>query len=141
MLEAAVEGACEGSRGDPPDVVAVTVLTSLDGPALEELGLHRPPHDVVLGWARLARECALAGVVASAREAAMVRQACGGGFLIVTPGIRPATSDRDDQLRVLSPAKAIQAGADILVVGRPVTRADDCAAAARSIVEEMSSAV
>ena len=141
MLEAAVEGACEASRTEPPRVVAVTVLTSLDGSALEELGFHRPPHDVVLGWARLARECALAGVVASAQEAAAVRQACGGGFLIVTPGIRPATSDRDDQRRVLTPAEAIQAGADILVVGRPVTRAPDSAAVARSIVDEMTSTV
>lgn len=140
MLEAAVEGACEASRDDPPQVVAVTVLTSLDGPALDELGLHRSPHDLVAAWARLARECGLAGVVASAQEAATVRQACGGGFLIVTPGIRPAASERDDQRRVLTPAEAIQAGADILVVGRPVTRAQDSAAAARSIVEEMTSA-
>jgi orotidine-5'-phosphate decarboxylase len=141
MLEAAVEGACEASRSDPPRVVAVTVLTSLDGPALDELGLHRPPHDIVLAWARLARECALAGVVASAQEATAVRQACGGGFLIVTPGIRPATSERDDQRRVLTPTEAIRAGADILVVGRPVTRAHDSAAAARSIVEEMASTI
>ncbi len=141
MLEAAVEGASEASRNDPPRVVAVTVLTSLDGPALDELGLHQSPHDVVLGWARLAQACALAGVVASAREAAAVRRACGGGFLIVTPGIRPGTSDSDDQRRVLTPAEAIRAGSDILVVGRPVTRAPDPAAAARSIVEEMTSTV
>ena len=128
MLEAAVEGAQEASRNDPPRVVAVTVLTSLDGPALDELGIRQSPHDVVLTWARLATESALAGVVASAQEAASIRRACGNELLIVTPGIRPDASDRDDQRRVLTPAQAIQAGSNILVVGRPVTRAADQAA-------------
>lgn len=140
MLEAAVDGATGATRFDPPKVVAVTVLTSLDASALAELGIHQPPHDVVLAWARLAQQSSLDGVVASAQEANSLRRACGKDFFIVTPGIRPAASETDDQRRVLTPAQAVEAGADVLVVGRPVTRASDPAAAARSIVEEMNSA-
>ena len=141
MLEAAVEGAGEGARAEPPRVLAVTVLTSLDRAALAELGLEREPDELVVSWARLAQRSGLTGVVASAREAAAVRRACGDELCIVTPGIRPASSATDDQRRVLSPAEAIRAGADILVVGRPVTRAADPAEAAQRIVEEMAAAV
>jgi orotidine-5'-phosphate decarboxylase len=138
MLEAAALGAA-AVGGEPPQVVAVTVLTSLDRSALEELGIGREPLDVVLRWAGLAREAKLAGVVASAREASAVRRSCGAGFLIVTPGIRPGSAATDDQRRVLTPAAALAAGSDLLVVGRPVTRAPDPAAAAREILREMSS--
>jgi orotidine-5'-phosphate decarboxylase len=141
MLEAAVEGAGEAAHGDPPRVLAVTVLTSLDRAALDELGLEREPEELVVSWARLAQRNGLTGVVASAHEAAAVRRACGDELCIVTPGIRPASSEIDDQRRVLSPAEAIRAGADILVVGRPVTRADDPAEAAQRIVEEMTAAL
>ena len=140
MLEAAVEGAGDGADGDPPKVVAVTVLTSLDRPALAELGLAPDPQELVVSWARLAQLSGLAGVVTSAHEAPAVRRVCGNQFCIVTPGIRPASSETDDQRRVLTPAEAIKAGADILVVGRPVTRASDPVAAAHHIVEEMTSA-
>lgn len=138
MLEAAAAGARAGGS-DVPTVVAVTVLTSLDRPALEELGIGREPLDLVLRWAALARDAGLGGVVASAREAAAVRRSCGDDFVIVTPGIRPASAAADDQRRVLGPAEALAAGADLLVVGRPVTRAPDPAAAAREILREMSS--
>jgi len=138
MLTAAVEGAGELSRNQPPKVVAVTVLTSLDRTDLEELGLGRRPQDLVTRWARLAKDCTLDGVVASAHEASTLRDECGAGFLIVTPGIRPEVSAVDDQRRVLTPAEAIDAGADILVVGRPVTRASNPAEAAQKIVEEIS---
>jgi len=141
MLEAAVEGASQGTHGEPPKVVAVTVLTSLDRAALNELGLERDPGELVVSWARLAQRCGLAGVVTSAREAAAVRRACGDRMCIVTPGIRPVSSETDDQRRVLTPAEAIRAGADILVVGRPVTRAAEPGAAAQRIVEEMTSAI
>jgi len=140
MLEAAVGGAGEAEHGDPPRVLAVTVLTSLDRAALAELGLEREPDELVVSWARLAQRSGLTGVVASAREAAAVRRACGDELCIVTPGIRPASSETDDQRRVLTPAEAIRAGADILVVGRPVTRAADPAEAAQRIVEEMTAA-
>jgi orotidine-5'-phosphate decarboxylase len=138
MLEAAVEGARQGAPGGSPKIVAVTVLTSLDGPALRELGIETPAADLVCAWAGLARESGLDGVVASAREASALRRDLGQEFLIVTPGIRPASSAADDQRRVVSPADAVRSGADILVVGRPITRAEDPAAAAAKIVEEMS---
>ena len=137
MLEAAVSGARERSAGPPPKVVAVTVLTSLDQGSLDELGINVAPSDLVTSWAALALETGLDGVVASAREAVAVRRTCGREALIVTPGIRPAASEDDDQRRVLTPGEAIRAGSDILVVGRPITRAPDPAAAARRILEEM----
>jgi orotidine-5'-phosphate decarboxylase len=123
-----------------PLVIAVTVLTSLDDEALEGLGIPRQAADLVTMWAQLARECGLDGVVASAREARALREACGEDFLIVSPGIRPLADSKDDQRRVVTPTDAIKAGADVLVVGRPITRASDPATAARSIVEEMASA-
>lgn len=140
MLEAAVAGAQQGSAADPPHVVAVTVLTSLDRAALTELDFPGQTADLVRSWARLARECGLNGVVASAREAAALRQENGDAFLIVTPGIRPTWSATDDQRRVVTPGEAIRAGADVLVVGRPITGADDPIEAAESIVEEMAAA-
>ena len=140
MLTAAVEGTADGSRNQQPKVVAVTVLTSLDRAGLEELGIGNQPEDLVTRWAQLAKDCGLDGVVASAHEASTVRDACGAGFLIVTPGIRPRASAVDDQRRVVTPAEAVDAGADILVVGRPVTRASDPAEAARKIIEEMDGA-
>lgn len=140
MLEAAVEGVLEGAPESPPMVVAVTVLTSLDRPELAELGFEQKPDELVVSWAGLARSAGLAGVVASAREAAAVREACGENFLIVTPGIRPKTAAVDDQRRVLTPTQAMSAGANILVIGRPITRAPDPLQATREILEEMASA-
>lgn len=140
MLEAAVRGAHDRSGKNAPLVIAVTVLTSLDDEALEGLGIPRQAADLVTMWAQLARECGLDGVVASAREARALREACGEDFLIVSPGIRPLADSKDDQRRVVTPTDAIKAGADVLVVGRPITRACDPATAARSIVEEMASA-
>ena len=140
MLMAAVAGAAEGSRNQPPKMIAVTVLTSLDRAGLEELGIGNQPEDLVTRWAQLAKDCGLDGVVASAHEASTVRDVCGTEFLIVTPGIRPRASAVDDQRRVVTPAEAVDAGADILVVGRPVTRASDPAEAARKIIEEMDGA-
>lgn len=138
MLRAAREGAREGAKDEPPVVLAVTVLTSLDRVALDELGVERDPNELVVRWARMAQDAGLDGVVASAREAAAVRAACGPGFTIVTPGIRPAWAASDDQRRIVTPAAAIASGADILVIGRPITRADEPAAAARRILEEMA---
>ena len=138
MLEAAVEGAHQGAKNSPPRLVAVTVLTSLDGEALSELEIEKSPADLVGAWAVLASESGLDGVVASAHEAAALRREFGNDFLIVTPGIRPASSASDDQRRVVTPAQAIQAGADVLVIGRPITGAKDLVEAARSIVEEMT---
>jgi len=140
MLEAAVEGARQCAKPLPPKIVAVTVLTSLDRAALSELEIDKTPADLVGAWAALAAECGLDGVVASAREAAALRREFGEDFLIVTPGIRSASSADDDQRRVVTPAEAIRAGANVLVVGRPITDADNLLEAAQSIVDEMASA-
>jgi orotidine-5'-phosphate decarboxylase len=139
MIEAAVEGVRAGGAGERLRVVAVTVLTSLDEHALRQLGLDRSPADLVARWSRMAEQAGADGVVASAHEAAAVRSLCGHRFVIVTPGIRPAGQSRDDQRRVVTPAEALRAGSSILVVGRPVTRAEDPVAAVESILEEMAS--
>ncbi len=138
MIEAAVAGALTGAVAGPPGVVAVTVLTSLDSQALEELGVGRSPENIVLSWAELARGAGASGVVASAREASALRTTCGDGFVIVTPGIRSKDAAVDDQRRVVTPAAALAAGADILVVGRQITRAPDPVDAAQRILAEMS---
>jgi orotidine-5'-phosphate decarboxylase len=120
-----------------PKVLAVTILTSLENEDLEELGISGTPMEAVVRLARLAQSARLDGVVASAREISAIRQACGPEFLIVTPGIRPASAATNDQARIATPASAIAAGADYLVVGRPITGAPDPAAAADAIVAEM----
>lgn len=138
MLAAAVEGAREGALGEPPLVIAVTVLTSIDDAVLGELGLPSDPEGLVRRWARMAHDVGLDGVVASAHEAAAIRSECGPDFLIVTPGIRPAWSAAGDQKRVMTPARALEAGADVLVVGRPITAADDPSAAVVRVLEELA---
>ena len=144
MMEAALEGAREGAGSlgkRHPLVLAVTVLTSLASGELDELGLAGSPEEVVVRWARLAQKAGLDGVVASPREIAALRRACGPRFVIVTPGIRPATADTNDQARIATPEKAVQAGADFLVVGRPITGAADPLAAAETIVSEIDQAL
>ena len=159
MMEAALEGACsalhrpvqgtawagggalhqmvQGGAEARPKVLAVTVLTSLEVRDLEELGVSGTPVEAVIRLARLAQSAGLDGVVASAREISALRQSCGPDFLIVTPGIRPASTATNDQARIATPASAITAGADYLVVGRPITGAPDPVAAAEAIVAEM----
>ena len=140
MLEAAVQGARRGAKQNPPKIVAVTVLTSLDRAAISELGIEKTPADLVDAWAALAADSGLDGVVASAHEAEKLRRDFGEDFFIVTPGIRPASSATDDQRRVVTPAEAIRAGSNVLVVGRPITGAEDIREAARVIIEEIASA-
>ncbi len=131
MIEAAARA--RGGAG----LLAITILTSHDQATLAEIGLAGSTADSVRRLARLAQEGGANGVVCSPQEAALVREACGSGFLIVTPGIRPAGAALGDQARVATPATALQAGADYLVVGRPITAAADPAAAADAIVAEM----
>jgi len=135
MLRAAVEAARQARK--PPIVLAVTVLTSLSDADLQETGVAGRTRDHALILATLAQNCGCNGVVASPHEAAIVRQDLGAGFVIVTPGIRPAGSAKGDQSRVNTPAEAIAAGADYLVVGRPITEAKDPVQAARQIVNEI----
>ena len=119
-------------------VLGVTVLTSIDDGLLESVGQRGPASAQVVRLAQLAKQCGLAGVVCSAHEIAALRQACGKDFKLVVPGIRPAGADLADQRRVMTPLQAHSAGADILVIGRPITAAPDPAAAARAIAAELA---
>lgn len=119
-------------------VLGVTALTSLDDAVLESVGQRGPASEQVERLARLARQSTLDGVVCSAHEIAMLRGSIGKDFLLVTPGIRPAGADLADQKRVMTPVEARRAGADILVIGRPISAAPDPAAAARAIAEELA---
>ena len=129
---------------DRPRLLAVTILTSMDHKAMKEVGVGGTPKSRVVKLALLAKEAGVDGVVASVQEAKAIRKACGDGFLIVTPGVRPkdsaVESTPDDQSRKATPKQAIRAGADFLVVGRPILAAADPRAAAQSIVDEIASA-
>ena len=136
MMKAALEGLTrpDGSR---PLLIAVTQLTSTDQTALEnELLIEKPVAEVVMHYAMNARKAGLDGVVCSPLEAAKVHEACGSGFLTVTPGVRFADGDRGDQKRVMTPAEAKKAGSDYIVVGRPITAAADPVAAYERCVKE-----
>ena len=123
MMEAARDAVAQSAQR--PKLIAVTVLTSMSGEDLSELGIAASPADLVLRLAALARDSGLDGVVCSAHEAALLRQSCGNDFCLVTPGIRPADAAADDQSRVMTPLAALNNGASYLVIGRPITRAPD----------------
>ncbi len=132
MLEAA-RRAAEGGGGARPALLAVTVLTSLDAAALYAVGVSGGPRQQVLRLARLALAAGADGVVCSAHEVAALRDALGGGPVLVVPGIRPKGVDAGDQARVMTPGEAVAAGADWIVVGRPVTGAGNPGEAAAAI--------
>ena len=139
ILSAAVAGLAEGAAGRPAGVLAVTVLTSLDDRALAEVGVHASTAAQTVRLARLAEAAGCEGMVVSPRELVVASDAA-PSLLRVTPGIRPAGAATDDQRRFTSPTDAIRHGADLLVVGRPVTRASDPRAAAAAIVAECAAA-
>jgi len=121
-----------------PIVLAVTVLTSMNEETLNrEVGISKTVKEQVAAWAKLAKEAGLDGVVASSLEVETIRAACGPEFILVTPGIRPSWSAKNDQQRIMTPKEAIQAGSDFIVVGRPITAAASPREAARRIIEEM----
>ena len=142
MMKAAVARVtehCEATRFRRPILLGVTVLTSLDEQELQStLGTNRSVPDQVLHLARQAQNAGLDGVVASPHETTQIRQACGPGFVIVTPGVRPAGAAVQDQKRVMTPTQAVAAGANYLVIGRPIYAAPDPRAAAERIVQELS---
>jgi orotidine-5'-phosphate decarboxylase len=123
-----------------PLILAVTVLTSMAESDLTEIGIREPVEQVVVRLARLAQAAGADGVVASPREIRLIKEACGPEFIVVTPGIRPASSAQDDQKRIMTPAQAVQAGADFMVIGRPITQASDPRAAALAIAVELEAA-
>ena len=136
MMRAALEGLTrkDGSR---PLLIAVTQLTSTSAEALKnDILIDQPMDYVVMQYAKTAMQCGLDGVVCSPLEVDQVKKSCGNKFLTVTPGIRFANSDADDQTRITTPARARQMGSDYIVVGRPVTRATDPVAAYRRCLEE-----
>ena len=138
MMRAAREATGKSKR--PPKLLGVTILTSMDEAALREAGIVGSPQERVLALAKLAQQSGLDGVVASGQEARAIRQACGPDFLIVVPGVRPADASTNDQSRVITPAEAISAGADYLVIGRPITGAPDPRSAALAIAKETAAA-
>ncbi len=137
MMRAAREAV--GDRKKRPMLLGVTILTSLDAAGMSQIGLSGSPGSRALALAQLAKESGMDGVVASAHEVQAIRQACGPGFLIVVPGVRPASTSVNDQSRVATPGDAIRAGADYLVVGRPITGAANPRAAALAIGTEIAS--
>ena len=143
MMQAAAEGAEDGASGaglPTPKVVAVTLLTSIGAGALvQEIRVEVPITDYVVDLALLAKSAGLDGVVASPNEVSAISGACGHGFDVVTPGIRPADAPDDDQQRIATPASAIRAGASVLVVGRPIRHAPDPLTAAEGILSEIAS--
>jgi orotidine-5'-phosphate decarboxylase len=135
MLEAS-RNALEG-LARRPHLIAVTLLTSMAANDMKEVGIEGEPASAALRLARLAQASGLDGVVCSAQEAALLKRECGSEFILVTPGIRPAAGRRDDQQRVMTPAAAVAAGSDYLVIGRPVTQAPDPVAALDAINTEI----
>ncbi|MDY2777594.1 MAG: orotidine-5'-phosphate decarboxylase [Collinsella sp.] len=139
MLAACREGAEESAqvRGDRPQLVAITVLTSMSQDSLAEIGVDLPVEDEAARLASLARDNGIDGVVCSPREASAMRALVGPDGLVVTPGVRPAGAELGDQTRVATPSSAINSGASHIVVGRPITGADDPVAAFEAIVHEL----
>ena len=140
MMKAAVQAARETAEQlgvERAKLLAITVLTSFDDEAWTSTGGQLPISDQVIRLAKLAKECGMDGVVCSALEAKMIREACGDDFLIVTPGIRPSFAATNDQKRIATPASALQDGASRLVIGRPITQAENPREAVRLIIEEM----
>jgi orotidine-5'-phosphate decarboxylase len=137
MMTAAADAA---SAPNSPRLLAVTVLTSMDANELAGIGITASPADQVLRLAKLAKKSGINGMVCSPEEVALLRKETGPDTLLVIPGIRPAGADIGDQKRIATPAQAIAQGASLLVVGRPITRATDPAAAAQSILDEIEQA-
>lgn len=140
MMQAAKEAAqqeAERLHVKAPKILAVTLLTSLDEETLAEIGYRGNIRERVVQMAKLSRESGMDGVVCSSHEIEAIRQACGPDFVLMVPGIRPAGSDKGDQKRIMTPTEAMQKGATHLVIGRPITKSSDPAAAAKEIIASL----
>ena len=122
---------------EKPLFIAVTILTSSNEEGLREVGISTPIKEEVRNLALLTKKAGLDGVVASPQEISLIKEACGEEFIVVTPGVRPSFASKDDQKRVMTPGEAVKKGADYLVVGRPITKAENPIEAANLIAEEM----
>ena len=140
-LVAEIDKLCPRGTPDRPLLLAVTILTSSNEETLRAVGIDRPVSVMVPKLAKLAQDAGMDGVVASPQEVPLIRAACGPDFAIVTPGGRPAFASQDDQKRIMTPGDALRAGADYLVIGRPISAAADPAAAAQMILAEMQAAL
>ncbi|HAR79374.1 MAG TPA: orotidine-5'-phosphate decarboxylase [Succinivibrionaceae bacterium] len=138
MMETAAEALKK--HANPPLLIGVTVLTSMDKSQLQGIGLDLEPIDQVKRLAKLACDSGLDGVVSSAQEVSAIKSICGNSFLCVTPGIRPAGAALGDQNRVMTPVDAVRNGSDYLVIGRPITRAEDPVAVLKSINADLADA-
>ena len=136
----AVKEHCDARGISRPLLIGVTVLTSLDLLALKKIGIHESVEEQVVRLAKLARDSGMDGLVSSPLETLMVRREVGAGMILITPGVRLAGSGTDDQKRVATPSDAMRAGADYLVVGRPLYRAEDPLAVARQMLEDVGGA-
>lgn len=137
MMETAATAVRKEFGDDRPRLLAVTILTSSTADTLRGVGIEHPVEEMVVRLARLAQDAGMDGVVASPLEIGLIRAACGPDFLVVTPGVRPSFAGVDDQKRILTPAEAVAAGADYLVIGRPIAKAADPVAAAEMIADEI----
>ena len=137
MMRSAATEVYKEFGNDRSKLLAVTILTSSTDETLRQVGITLPVQDMVVRLARLAKEAGMDGVVASPLEIGQIRAACGSDFLIVTPGVRPAEADIDDQKRIMTPGEAVAAGADYLVIGRPIAKAADPVAAVEQIIAEI----
>ena len=141
MLKGALEGAtkaAEETGNEPPLVLGVTVLTSMDDSDLNQVNINKTPEKQVIHLAKMATEAGLKGLVCSPKEITALREVLPTEVQLVTPGIRPAGSDSGDQKRVMSPAEAVQAGADWLVIGRPIYAAVNPREAAETVFESLA---
>ena len=132
----ALDRECRGK--ERPRVLAVTILTSSTEETLKGVGINLPVSEMVVKLAKLAQSAGIDGVVASPLEVPLIREACGKDFLIVTPGVRPLFAAVNDQKRIMTPADAVKAGADYLVIGRPIAAAPDPVAACVAIIDEIT---
>jgi orotidine-5'-phosphate decarboxylase len=137
MMAKTVETLAKSGQAERGKVLAVTILTSSNEQTLKEIGIDYPVQEMVVRLAKLAKKAGIDGVVASPQETALIREACGKEFLIVTPGVRPAFASADDQKRIMTPAEAVQQGADYLVIGRPISAAADPVQASQLIIDEI----
>jgi orotidine-5'-phosphate decarboxylase len=136
MMKAAADALKE--MDNPPLLIGVTVLTSMDESDLKELGISKSVNEQVEYLAKLAKSSGLKGVVCSAQEANMLKAACGNDFKLMTPGIRPEGSSKDDQRRTMTPAEAVTVGVDYMVIGRPITQSPDPAQAVENILASIA---